>query len=70
MNDEELKPCPFCGGNAIVKVKTFDVFNAAAWIECDRCHARTDLVEASVNYTAVERAKEYWNRRVINEKDD
>ena len=65
MSDEELKPCPFCGGDAIVKVKSFDVFNAAAWIECKRCHARTDLVEASVNYTAVERAKGSWNKRVL-----
>jgi Lar family restriction alleviation protein len=50
----ELKPCPFCGGEATVR-------NEAArrpWIECIDCRAATNLRDH------LEDAIELWNRRV------
>ena len=64
---DELQPCPFCGGKAVLKIKSFDIFNNAAFVECKKCHARTDLIEAGLHYTAVDRAKDFWNRRFIIE---
>lgn len=68
MNDE-LKLCPFCGGEAVLKIKSFDIFNNAAFVECKKCHARTDMIEASLHYTAIDRAKRFWNRRVVKENE-
>lgn len=56
MNDE-LKPCPFCGGKAMM------VNWDADWVECSICHARS---EAFTVYSSKEMAKEAWNRRVTS----
>ena len=63
MTDIKLKPCPFCGGEAKIRTKTFDIFNVAAYVYCTRCGAKTGLFEANVNRAAVEEAKELWNKR-------
>lgn len=63
MNTEEMKPCPFCGGRAAVRIRTFDIFNNEAYVECTKCKARTNAVPAGVKYTAVDRAKQLWNER-------
>ena len=36
MSDIELKPCPFCGGEAVVHTD-YDT----EWIECTQCHCST-----------------------------
>lgn len=49
MND--LKPCPFCGGNA--EMKTYTRF----WV------VRDDCLTESATYPTEEEAIEAWNRR-------
>lgn len=48
----ELKPCPFCGGEA----RTMHAPDN--WVECTECHAMSAM------HTMMERAIEEWNRRV------
>ena len=62
----KLKPCPFCGGNARLATE-FRGITPVAFIKCDTCRAKTEDIYVSLNYTAVERAIEAWNRRSINE---
>lgn len=57
---EELKKCPFCGGEA--KVEYFKSINnveiVAAEVMCTKCRA------SSGTYRTKEEAIEAWNRRV------
>lgn len=53
---EEIKKCPFCGGNAI-KVMSEDLH--IFYVACDDCKAMTDVF-----FTNIEDAIEAWNRRV------
>lgn len=54
----ELKPCPFCGGEAeLVEVKWEEWF----WVYCKRCSAETDA------FASKEKAIGAWNRRIDNE---
>ena len=62
--EPELKPCPFCGGEAL-----FDVSNPARWgwgndyhvVKCSDCGARIRPSSVKEQTTAV------WNRRASNE---
>ena len=56
-NDIKLKPCPFCGGEAIL-VKDFSSFKDWNYVRCKECGAAT-----SVGNTAY-RAIDFWNQRV------
>ena len=58
-----LKPCPFCGGDAAVKIKTFDIFNVGYLIKCEKCGARTRVIPVSGTYVAIDKAKKLWNSR-------
>ena len=64
----ELKPCPFCGGNA--EYETFrteeGVFTRSKkciYFKCKDCEAQTKAFPESVHYSAEEKATEAWNRR-------
>lgn len=46
----ELKPCPFCGGEAHIQ-------KSGNWIRCAECGAETDY------YDIEEEAIAAWNRR-------
>ena len=50
---EELRKCPFCGGEATMAGRV-----CAYWIDCTKCHGESGL------YSTVEDAIAAWNRRV------
>lgn len=52
----EIKPCPFCGGEAYV-LEGFTLYEVA----CDYCHCRTP-----VEYSK-EKVIELWNRRTSDD---
>ena len=58
----DLKPCPFCGGEARLFV------NDGVRVICSQCYAgttiQTDMIEYNSN--AVEMVIEAWNRRADN----
>lgn len=64
----ELKPCPFCGGEA----KLFNnksLSNDFCWVECTVCKSRTVNVYEDLKYCTYDQAAELWNARV-NEAND
>lgn len=59
MNETELKPCPFCGGEARLTVY-FGLLDGAPFeVSCQECGARITDFER-------EEAVAAWNRRVLN----
>lgn len=74
MNNEKLKPCPFCGGKGKIKREMendywFDVPVTISFlfVKCTKCDAISKKFKISEKYIAVEKATEAWNRRVKNE---
>ena len=62
----ELKPCPFCGGNAALYVAP----NKGVEAFCYSCNARSGTKYTTENRSfsvAVQSAIEAWNRRTQNE---
>lgn len=64
----ELKPCPFCGGQAKLYV------NSGVRVTCNNCNCQTPILRdgeylKGVGDTAVSRVIKKWNRRV-NENVD
>lgn len=62
----ELKPCPFCGGNAFISADPEAVIDTQGrrWgytVVCGKCCTTSGLA-----YTP-EMAAEFWNRRADNE---
>lgn len=63
----ELKPCPFCGGEAVLKILSTDgiaMMPKIMWhkVMCKKC-------EAIIACTYAEEAIEKWNRRVNDETE-
>lgn len=70
---EELKRCPFCGGEVIVKMGCKRDIGWAIWCECTKCYAETagycpDLSKEGKALDNIDACKksaiEVWNRRV------
>ena len=61
---EELKPCPFCGGEAVLVEKTSYGGNIFVRVECKLCGAMAGNESISLYHSAAERAIERWNRRI------
>lgn len=64
MSDIELKPCPFCGGEAKMYDGVF-ITKGYAYVMCLECKTQTKQVYESVEYCASAKAAELWNERVI-----
>lgn len=70
MNELELKPCPFCGGEAeLCKSYGSDdkVYYHTAYVRCSRCHAKTKTVITDGYYGTTSTTRDVindWNRRV------
>lgn len=59
----ELKPCPFCGGEAKMLIHHNEQLNYVRYsIECQRC-----LTESN-KYFVPKIAEEAWNRRAVDGK--
>lgn len=55
---EELKPCPFCGGKAKLVLAM-----GQAWILCPECESSGPMSQS------IEGAVGIWNKRVVNGPD-
>ena len=70
----ELKPCPFCGGNASIKKVAYSYGMDGSYYEwhigCTRCSANIEIAADNFygrkSYTEEEAAAK-WNRRVFDD---
>lgn len=58
-----LKPCPFCNGNAIWNSRVVDG-NCEYSISCIKCNIKTDWCSES----CVDELREQWNSRVTDKR--
>lgn len=67
---EDLKPCPFCGGEAELSYGSvsLDYNMRPVRIVCKKCGAATKLIGVSNKYCASDKAVEAWNRRDDDER--
>ena len=75
----ELKPCPFCGGEAEMYTEVSRIMGKFWYIRCKKCYSRGSGIyesgrelEPQEEYAAItgawEKATEAWNRRVKDEQ--
>ena len=62
---EKLKPCPFCGGKAVIVTDNHEC-TSEIYVQCNECFCRTDTY-ANIGNRADEECIKYavedWNRR-------
>lgn len=58
MNDKELKPCPFCGGEAELCST-----GVTAYVRCNKCKSTSAAVTAALEICAVDETIKIWNSR-------
>lgn len=63
MRKSELKPCPFCGGEATFVTSLHITGEYAAIVMCERCNAKTDSMRAHDEEDAEVMAAACWNAR-------
>ena len=57
----ELKPCPFCNGEA--EFTTNQGYDKNCYVRCKECSAKARVIDVCVDYAAKEKAAELWNAR-------
>lgn len=69
----ELKPCPFCGGEAVLIKRSACVGHGdycnEFFVTCKKCHARGDVFDdylCELHEKLAREATEAWNRRADN----
>ena len=62
----DLKPCPFCGGEAIIKMAA-QLTLPCVYVKCSKCGVCTDGITISAEYCANDKASGAWNRRASDE---
>lgn len=77
----ELKPCPFCGGNASHRHKdgAYGYYPGECYVACDSCEVSSPRFHDekwtekkgtfSVRAEAMKSAEEWWNRRHVPEAE-
>ena len=61
----ELKPCPFCGGKALLSHDHAGI--GASYVRCEKCGLESIRFLRSFEYASDDRAVEFWNRRADDE---
>lgn len=74
---DELKPCPFCRGKAVLKFAKWNCGGRMIMVECTKCYAKIEgySPDLSCEETALDNIEECkrdairdWNRRVNDDK--
>lgn len=61
-----IKPCPFCGGEAVLSNNKVVGGYDYSFVQCKKCGIHTKDYRVSTDYCSSERAINDWNRRVEN----
>ena len=62
----ELKPCPFCGGEAVLSHNYTG--NGHSYIECTNCKIHSPWFAREFDSSSDQNAINYWNRRAEDAK--
>lgn len=65
----DLKPCPFCGGQAVFYIGRYSGGTNYVVVKCRKCNAKTEEIIGSVAYCAKDVVIDLWNRRDDNGSD-
>lgn len=63
---KELKPCPFCGGEA--KVYSVNLFKHEIYVKCETCKSRTLTYKGGDFGDTAYLAIQAWNRRANDDR--
>ena len=61
----ELKPCPFCGGDALLSHDYEGI--GSSYVRCGKCGLESIRFIRAFDTASDDRAAEFWNRRADND---